>query len=173
MLEQVTGFVVSDWRTSNAYAQVLEHIQKAEWEDALVGLAEILAQYPDDPDLEALRADTELRQQMEDDARLRGKRQVLLNRRSAFVLTLVLVAVALSYAMVSFYHRVIQPATAQAHLAADEKLLSQQAQQAYAAGDYDQVLSLDTQLAAKVPAIPGLADQARPGKPGQSVAGRL
>ncbi len=112
MLGQVTGFAVGDWRQSSSYAQVLEHIQRAEWEAALSGLAELLAQYPDDAELEVLRADTELRQQMEQVARVQGRRRAFLSRRTTFVLILSVVLVALAYAMVSFYRHVIEPSAA-------------------------------------------------------------
>lgn len=147
-----------NWRQRAEYGQALHHLQRAEWSAAIALLNQLLTEYPDEPGLRSLLAETELRAEAAGRQPVRGRRLPTVNRRILFVFVLVLVLLGVGWVVQRVYTTVIVPSIAQSRAEAEQTNLATQAQQALAAGDHEQALKLFEQLAALNPAHPALAE---------------
>jgi hypothetical protein len=147
-----------DWRASPEYKQASEHLQRAEWAEALEVWRTLLARYGDEPALQSLVAETQLRLDTEQLHKVRGRRLLFLNRRTLFAVVLLAVLAAMAWVAGALYQNVIIPSIAQTRAERQQANLAGQAGQALAAGDYGAALALYDKLAGLNPNHPALAE---------------
>ena len=166
---QERGGSTRDWRASAAYDRAMRHWQRAEWADALAALQELAADYPDEPGVQDLIDKTRLRIETDKTLKVRARRLPLLNRRTLFVLALVVVLFGLAWIALGFYQSTIAPSLAQMRAERQQAEIALQAAQALAAGDYAQALTLYDQLATLNPEYPALAEGIASTRQGQEL----
>ncbi len=144
-------------------------MQRAEWAQALALLHELAAEYPDDQGLQSTIDQAQLRVETDKTLKVRARRRPLLNRRTRFVLALVVVLFGLAWIALGFYRNTIAPSMAQMRAERQQAEIALQAAQALAAGDYTQALELYDQLAALSPTHPALAAGIASARQGQEL----
>jgi tetratricopeptide (TPR) repeat protein len=158
MIDELTTFTTGDWRQSPDYATVLEHLQRAEWAEAVALLTTLLQDYPDEAELQSLLDETQLRLETEHLHQGPQGRRIRINQRVVFVVALVGVLAALGFLALNLYRWVITPAMERSQSAALQAVVAEQAQQALAVGDYDRSLAIWNQLAGLNPSNPKLVE---------------
>ena len=158
IVNEFTTFTTGDWRQSPDYAEVQDHLQRAEWSDAAALLTTLLQDYPDEAELHALLDETQLRLETEQVHQFKPRRIIIPNRRVLVLMGLIGVLGALALVALGLYRNVITPAMLREQSDAMQTAIANDAQQALAVGDYERALAIWNQLAGLNPKHPKLAE---------------
>ena len=121
------------------YGEALQHLQAAQWQEAIEALEVLSQRYPGHPELENLLEQTRFGASVDQDwgQRIRARRLPFSPKRLLPRLALILVFVGMAYAGIAIYRQWYLPNREHAAVQAQGLELQRQGQDALARGDYE------------------------------------
>ena len=145
---ELTRFVPT-FRADSLFPEVLSHMQRGEWQQAVLMLRTMQAKYPDAKELEYIMNDALFKADLETNwgKKVKGRRSAGLPIRTLLLIVPVLLAAIIAYGA---YWQINRTQLANA-LEAERTALLTEANAAFQAGEYDQAITLFGELLSKTP----------------------